>query len=163
MNREPGPGGGLGEQEGKTMQRLTATITSLVLLLGVANYAAAKGGLPPVQPVGGCAKGINLTASPAGKAIAASGKARVRAIPNAGFLNQDFVVEMAALVPDGTTFMVFANGLPAGTITIALGHGRLAVTNVPPSVLPAGTDPVCSILPVIVTDGAGNTILSGSF
>ena len=133
------------------------------MLLGVANYAAAKGGLPPVQPVGGCGKSINLTASPAGTLIGASGKARVRASLNAGFLNQDFVVEMAAVVPDGTTFMVFANGLPAGTITIALGRGRLAVTNVPPSVLPAGTDPVCSILPVIVTDGAGNTILSGSF
>jgi len=135
----------------------------LALLLGGANYVAAKGGLPPVQPAGGCAKGINLTASPAGQAIAATGKARVRAIPQVGFLNQDFVVEMAAVVADGTTFMVFANGQPAGTITIALGHGRLAVTNVPPSVLPAGTDPVCSIRPVIVTDGAANTILSGSF
>src|SRR5437899_11875053 len=153
------PEGGPGRKKGKTIQRFTATIASLVMLLGVANYAAAKGGLPPGQPVGGCGKGINLTASPAGRLIGASGKARVRAILNAGFLNQDFVVEMAAVVPDGTTFMVFANGLPAGTITIALGHGRLAVTNVPPSVLPAGTDPVCSILPVIVTDGAGNTIL----
>ena len=146
------------------MQRFTATIASLVMLLGVANYAAAKGGLPPVQPAGGCAKAINLTASPAGVLIAASGKARVRASLNAGFLNQDFVVEMAAVVPDGTTFMVFANGLPAGTITMALGHGRLAVANAPPpSVLPAGTDPVCSIGPVIVADGGGNTILSGTF
>ena len=146
------------------MQRLTTTVAIMVMLLAVANYAAAKGGLPPGQPAGGCAKAINLTASPAGKAIGATGKARVRAFPNAGILNQDFVVEMAAVVPDGTTFMVFANGLPTGMITIALGHGRLAVTNVPPpNVLPAGTDPVCSILPVIVADGAGNTILSGSF
>jgi len=134
------------------------------MLLGVANYAAAKGGLPPVQPVGGCGKSINLTASPAGTLIGASGKARVRASLNAGFLNQDFVVEMAAVVPDGTTFMVFANGLPAGTITMVLGHGRLAVANAPPpNVLPAGTDPVCSIGPVVVTDGGGNTILSGTF
>jgi len=155
---------GRGKQQGEeTMRTLTATAASLVLLLGVANYAAAKGGLPPVQPAGGCAKGINLTASPAGQAIAAKGKARVRAVLNAGFLDQDFVVEIAALVPDGTTFMVFANGLPAGTITIVLGHGFLAVTNVPPSVLPAGTDPVCSIRPVIVTDAAANTILSGTF
>jgi len=145
------------------MRRLTATIASLVMLLGAANYVAAKGGLPPVAPAGGCAKAINLKASAAGQAITATGKARVRAIPNAGFLNQDFVVEMAALVPDGTTFMVFANLLPAGTITVALGHGALRVTNVPPSVLPAGTDPVCSIIPVVVTDAVGNTILSGSF
>ena len=145
------------------MRTMTAAAVGLAMMLGVANYAAAKGGLPPVQPAGGCAKAINLKASPAGQAVAATGKARVRAIPNAGFLNQDFVVEMAALVPDGTTFMVFANNQPAGTITIALGHGALSVTNVPPSVLPAGTDPVCSIIPVAVTDGLGNTILKGSF
>ena len=145
------------------MQRFTATIASIVMLLGVANYAAAKGGLPPVQPAGGCAKAINLTASPAGVLIAASGKARVRASLNAGFLTQDFVVEMAAVVPDGTTFMVFANGQPMGTITIVFGVGRLVVNNEPPNVLPAGADPVCAIGPVIVTDGAGNTILSGSF
>jgi hypothetical protein len=145
------------------MRRLTATVASLVILLGAANYAAAKGGVPPVQPAGGCAKAINLKASPAGVAITATGKARVRAFPQVGFLNQDFVVEMAAVVPDGTTFMVFANGQPAGTITIAVGHGALRVTNVPPSVLPAGSDPVCSILSVIVADGAGNLILSGSF
>ena len=93
------------------MQRFTATIASIVMLLGVANYAAAKGGLPPVQPAGGCAKAINLTASPAGVLIAASGKARVRASLNAGFLNQDFVVEMAAVVPDGTTFMVWRSDM----------------------------------------------------
>src|SRR5437764_14755691 len=125
------PEGGRGRKKGKTMQRFTATIASLVMLLGVANYAAAKGGLPPVQPVGGCGKSINLTASPAGTLIGASGKARVRASLNAGFLNQDFVVEMAAVVPDGTTFMVFANGLPASTITMVLGHGRLAAANPP--------------------------------
>ena len=143
------------------MQRFTATVASLVMLLGVANYAAAKGGVP--AGAGGCAKKINLVASPAGQAIAASGKARVRAFLNGGFLDQDFVVEMAAVVPDGTTFMVFANGLPAGTITIVLGTGVLSLDNEPPNVLPAGVDPVCSIGPVVVTDGAGNTILSGTF
>src|SRR5881628_2272100 len=43
-NRELGPEGGAGEQEGKTMRRLTATVTSLVLLLGVANYAWRRAG-----------------------------------------------------------------------------------------------------------------------
>ena len=59
--------------------------------------------------------------------------------------------------------MVFANGLPAGTITIVLGTGVLSLDNEPPNVLPAGVDPVCSIGSVVVTDGAGNTILSGTF
>jgi hypothetical protein len=134
----------------------------LAMILGAANHAAAKGGLPPVGGVG-CGKSITLVASPAGQAIAAQGKARVRAFLNNGVLVQDFVVEMAAVVPNGTTFMVFANGLPAGTITIVFGRGVLDVNNQPPNVLPAGTDPVCSIGPVIVTDAAGNTILSGSF
>ena len=134
------------------------------MMLGVANYAAARGGLQPPAPGGvGCAKAINLVASPAGVAIAAQGKARVNAFLNNGVLVQKFVVEVNAVVPNGTTFMVFANGLPAGTITIAFGKGVLDVNNVPPSVLPAGTDPVCSITTVIVTDAAGNTILSGTF
>src|SRR5437667_2361226 len=34
-------------KEGRTMQRFTATVASLVMLLGVANYAAARGGVPP--------------------------------------------------------------------------------------------------------------------
>ena len=160
-NRELGPEGGAGEQEGKTMRRLTATVTSLVLLLGVANYAAAKGGVP--AGAGGCAKKINLVASPAGKAIAARGTAAVRTAAKIGFVQQNFEVSMRAAVADGTTFMVFANGLPAGTITIVLGNGVLSLDNEPPNVLPAGVDPVCSIGPVVVTDAAGNTILSGSF
>jgi len=73
------------------------------------------------------------------------------------------VLEMSALVPNGTTFMVFNNGLPAGTVTITFGVGRLALDNEAGHVLPAGTDPVCSITTVIVTDAAGNTILSGTF
>ena len=142
------------------MRRLTATVASLVLLLGVAHYAAAKRAAPGA---GGCAKKINLVASPAGKAIAARGTAAVRTAAKIGFVQQNFEVSMRAAVADGTTFMVFANGLPAGTITIVLGNGVLSLDNEPPNVLPAGVDPVCSIVPVVVTDGAGNTILSGSF
>jgi len=143
------------------MQRFTATVASLVMLLGVANYAAAKGGVP--AGAGGCAKKINLVASPAGKAIAARGTAAVRTAAKIGFVQQNFEVAMRAAVADGTTFMVFANGLPAGTITIVLGTGVLSLDNEPPNVLPAGVDPVCSIGLVVVTDGAGNTILSGTF
>ena len=145
------------------MRTLTAAAMGLTMMLGVANHAAAKNGLPPVQPPGGCAKAINLVASPAGQAIAAQGRARVRAFFNNGVFVQDFVVEVGALVPNGTVFMVFANGLPAGTITIIAGRGVLDVNNQPPNVLPAGTDPVCAIGPVIVTNGAGATILSGTF
>src|SRR5262249_60599076 len=135
----------------KTMRRLTATVASLVMLLGVTNYAAAKRGVPPAA--GGCAKKINLVASPAGKAIAAQGTAAVRTAAKIGFVQQNLEVAVRAAVADGTTFMVFANGLPAGTITIVLGRGVLSLDNEPPNVLPAGVDPVCAIGPVVVTDG----------
>jgi len=123
------------------------------MTLGAATFASAD-----------CQKSIRLVASPAGKAIAADARARVRAQTRTPtFVKQDLVVEMSALVPDGTTFMVFANGQPVGTITIVFGVGRLVVNNEGANVLPAGANPVCSIGPVIIADGAGNTILSGSF
>ena len=135
------------------MRTLTAATLGLAMMLGAATYASAD-----------CQKSIRLVASPAGKAIAADGRARVRAQTRTPtFVKQDLTVEMTAVVPNGTTFMVFANGQPMGTITIVFNVGRLVVNNEAPNVLPAGADPVCSIGPVIVTDGAGNTILSGSF
>jgi len=135
------------------MRTLTAAALGLAMTLGVAGSALAD-----------CDKTIRLVASPAGKVIAADGKARVRAQTRTPtFVKQNYVLEMSALVPNGTTFMVFNNGLPAGTVTITFGVGRLALDNEAGHVLPAGTDPVCSITTVIVTDGAGNTILSGTF
>ena len=114
-----------------------------------------------------CAARINLTASPAGVSIGARGKARVRFRTRApGRVQQDFRVEMDAVVPNGTTFMVFAvfaNGQPVGTITINFFVGSLVVTNDGGMILPAGADPVCAIRPVVIVDGAGTTILSGSF
>jgi len=125
----------------------------LAMILGATTYASAD-----------CSKTIRLVASPAGKVIAADGRVRVRAQTRTPtFVKQNYVLEMSALVPNGTTFMVFNNGLPAGTVTINFGVGRLALDNEGANVLPAGTDPVCSITTVIVTDGAGNTILSGTF
>src|SRR5437870_3444475 len=99
------------------MRRLTATVASLVMLLGVASYATAKGGVP----AGGCQKKINLVASPAGKAIAARGTAAVRTTAKIGFVQQNFEVAMRAAVADSTTFMVFANRLPAGPVDPANG------------------------------------------
>ena len=145
--------GGLGDQKGKTMRTLTAAALGLAMTLGVASSALAD-----------CDKTIRLVASPAGKVIAADGKVRVRAkTVSPTFVKQNYALEMSALVPNGTTFMVFNNGLPAGTVTITFGVGRLALDNEAGHVLPAGTDPVCSITTVIVTDAAGNTILSGTF
>src|SRR5438552_6858181 len=111
--------GGLGDQKGKTMRTLTAAALGLAMTLGVASSALAD-----------CDKTIRLVASPAGKVIAADGRVRVRAkTVSPTFVKQNYVCEMSALVPNGTTFMVFNNGLPAGTITINFGVGRLALDN----------------------------------
>src|ERR1043166_8914905 len=142
-----------GKKTGETMRTLTAAAMGLVMILGAATHAAAD-----------CDKTARFVASPAGKVIAADGRVRVRAQTRTPtFVKQNYVLEMSALVANGTTFMVFNNGLPAGTVTINFGVGRLALDNEAGHVLPAGTDPVCSIRPVVVTDANGTVILSGSF
>jgi len=135
------------------MRTLTAAVLGVAMTLGAATFASAD-----------CQKSIRLVASPAGKVIAADARARVRAQTRTPtFVKQDFVVEMSAAVANGTTFMVFANAQPVGTITIVFGVGRLVVNNDGANVLPAGANPVCAISSIIVTDAAGNTILSGTF
>jgi len=135
------------------MRTLAAATMGLAMILGAATYASAD-----------CDKTIRLVASPAGKVIAADARVRVRAQTRTPtFVKQNYVLEMSALVPNGTTFMVFNNGLPAGTVTINFGVGRLALDNEGGKVLPAGTDPVCSIGPVVVADANVTVILSGSF
>src|SRR5215510_10643640 len=133
-------------------KRLTATAIGLAIVLALAAQAAAD-----------CDRQINLTASAAGVAIGARGKARVRARFRPDRVQQDFRVEMDANVDNGTTFLVFANGQPAGTITIVFRVGTLVVTTDGGQAIQAGLDPVCNIGPVIITDGGGTTVLSGSF
>ena len=103
-------------------------------------------------------KTVPLTPTAAGEAIDASGRVEVRA---RGW-EQHFEVGMDAAVADGTTLVVFANGRPAGTITIAAGAGDLYVNNLG-QVLPAGVDPVCDMGTVEIGDGHGTVLLRGDF
>lgn len=77
--------------------------------------------------------------------------------------SQRFKVSMDARVADGTTFVVYVNGMPAGMITITLGSGELDINNHDGAILPAGLDPVCNISSVLVTDGAANPVIEGRF
>jgi hypothetical protein len=106
-----------------------------------------------------CRKKISLDATSAGAAIDSSGTAEVRAQG----AKQRFKVSMDARVADGTTFAVLADGLLAGTITIALGDGELELNNNNGKTLPAGVAPVCEIGTVEVKDGGSNLVLNGSF
>ena len=130
-------------------KQITLALVALTMVLAMVTQASAD-----------CRRKITLSPSSAGDQIDASGTAKVRA---RGTADQRFGVSIDARVADGTTFAVFANGQLAGTITIALGAGELDLNNHNGNVLPAGTDPVCSIKSVEVKDGSGTVILSGSF
>src|SRR5213594_3299559 len=84
-----------------------------------------------------------------GAAMAASGVAYVGSL-EAG-AQQTFIVQVNAAVADGTQLLVFTNGLPAGTVTVAGGMATLDLSTVN-GALPAGVDPVCEIGPIWVTD-----------
>lgn len=103
-----------------------------------------------------CRRKISLQAAIAGDF---SGKAEVREQGSA----QRLKVSMDARVPDGTTYIVTANGFAVGTMTIRLGDGELELTNANGKVLPNGASPVCSVGPVSVVGSDGRTILHGAF
>lgn len=128
-------------------KQVAAVLAGCSLAFVMADHASAAD----------CRKRISLTSTHA--ALDASGKAKVRARR----AKQSFNVEAEANAPDGTTYLVFANGQPAGTITLALGEGELELNNNNGKVLPAGVDPVCSITDVQVVDTAGTVVLQGSF
>lgn len=131
------------------------TGTAFALLPGVRKplYARADAGLRMVAR-----KTVSLSPTAAGVALDASGRVEVHA---RGW-EQHFEVGMDAAVADGTTFLVFANGLPAGTITIASGAGNFYVSN-NDQVLPIGVDPVCEMSTVEIRDGNSRVLLRAAF
>ncbi|MBI4524735.1 MAG: hypothetical protein HY695_13100 [Deltaproteobacteria bacterium] len=139
-------------------RKFLASFAGAALLFSVVGLANAKKAPKLAVASANCQKKIALTATAAGAALDISGTAEVR---KRG-AQQRFKVSMDAAVEDGATFVVFANNLPVGTITISLGDGELEVNNNNGKVLPAGVNPVCSIGPVVVVDG-NTVVLEGSF
>lgn len=133
-------------------KQLMMTVMGLTMMLaatfGMEAYANAD-----------CFNKISLSPTDVGVANDISGKV---AFEENGS-SQRFKVSMDARVADGTTFVVFANGMPAGMITITLGSGELDLNNHDGAILPAGLDPICNISSVLVTDGAGNPVIEGIF
>jgi hypothetical protein len=97
-----------------------------------------------------------LTPTQAGTNIDANGRIEVRAHA----AERHFEAGLDAAVSDGTTFVVLANGEPAGTITMAGGSGDLHVSNLE-GVLPNGIAPLTALTSVEITDGRGTVILVG--
>jgi hypothetical protein len=135
------------QKENSMKKQVVTVLAGCSLAFTLTGYASAAD----------CQKKIALTST--GIAPDASGGAKVRARR----VKQSFSVEAEANVPDGATYMVFANGQPAGMITMVLGEGELELNNNNGKVLPAGVDPVCSITSVVVVDSTGATVLEGSF
>lgn len=148
--------------------KATAMTLVAVLALGMLAIPGTASAAKAQQAPGAanqCGAKIRLQATPAGQALAAAGNASKRVSKG----RQVFVVEVNGLIPAGTVFAVFVNGTTlAGTLTMALPLGAVRSvgaldldTNL--GALPLGVDPVCAITSVVVSDLAGNIILSGSF
>jgi len=95
-------------------------------------------------------------ATPAGQAIFAKGYVELRFIGP----REKFKVEVEAMVAEGTTFLVLANGLAVGTVRIQFGQGELELSNEDGRVLPAALRPLSAVSRVEVVDDSGTVILS---
>ena len=127
--------------------------------------AAVSLAMAPHDAGADCLEAISLSPPSEAEQLAVIGGAEVRsqtAGERAGE-QQAFTVAVGLNVPDGTSLFVFANGEPAGTMTVAGGVARLELSNADGTRLPAGVDPVCGIGPVWITDADGTTLLAGSF
>ncbi len=130
----------------------------LIILLSVTFLMVA---LPPDVAVADCRDRISLSPTPDGEEFAATGRAAIQSMESPA--RQAFRVEVSVDVPDGTLLYVFANGQPAGLVSIAQGVGTLDLSNANGGPFPIEVDPVCSLGPVWVTDAGGTTLLEGSF
>jgi len=129
---------------------MKAIVMSLVLAVSLVMLAR------PFDAAADCGDRIVLSATADGAAVAASGVAYVGSMEASA--QQTFSVLVSIAVPDGTQLLVIANGLPAGTVTVAGGRAALDLNNAT-GPLPAGVDPVCQIGPIWVTDAGQTTAL----
>jgi len=129
---------------------MRAVVISLVVAVSLVVLAL------PNDAAADCGDRIVLSATADGAAVVASGVAYVGSL-EAG-AQQTFIVQVNAAVPDGTQLLVFTNGLPAGTVTVAGAMATLDLSTAT-GALPAGVDPVCEIGPIWVTDAAQTATL----
>jgi len=94
-------------------------------------------------------------ATTSGMAIRAKGHVDIR---QRG-ARQKITIEVEALVPDGTTFVVFANGEPIGSLLTMFGEDELELKNFDGQMLPAAVNPVSGVRRVEVFDAAGTLVL----
>jgi len=131
---------------------------TMSLLLAVSLVVLA---LPRDVAAADCRDRNSLAPTPDGEQLAATGRAALQSIDSTA--RQSFRVEVGVDVPDGTLLYVFANGQPAGLVSITQGVGALDLSNANGGPFPIEVDPVCSLGPVWVTDAGGTTLLEGSF
>jgi hypothetical protein len=113
--------------------------------------------VPPA--VADCRVWTDLLPTADGELLAATGRAEAWA-QNDG-AQQTFMVDVGIGLPDETPLFVFANGEPAGTITVGAGVASMNLTDAAGAPLPFGVDPVCAIGPIWVNDAGGTTLLFG--
>ncbi len=68
-----------------------------------------------------------------------------------------------AKVPDGTTYVLYINGLAAGTVTFLLNTGEAEFNNNNGGVMPNGSESVCSVSTVELRDADNLPVVLGAF
>jgi len=121
------------------------------LLLG---RFAALSGVTASAPASGVSKteAALTPASPAATAAGAAGSVELRSQG----VQQELHIKVDAAVADGTTWQVFANGIPIGTLKFRLGAAELKIESEDP--LPAGLGSLAAISTVSISDGTSNLL-----
>ena len=76
---------------------------------------------------------------------------------------QRFKITTDAKVPDGTTYVLYVNGMAAGTVTFLLNTGEAEFNNNNGGVMPNGAESVCSVSTVELRDASNLPVVLGAF
>ncbi len=130
-----------------------------------ANKADDKGVDPAAKPED--TKRVDMTSAPDGDRIRARGEVEThveREVEHQAEQQKERLrVKMDADVNNGTAFIVWVNGKPAGAIVMKGAHGELQLENEPGKAQPAGVFPVSGIKNVSVVNNIGALVLRADF
>ena len=104
-------------------------------------------------------RAMELTATPCGKAISATGK--VETCEDSGW--QCLLLAVRADVSDGTPLAVLLNHKPAGSIVVSSQEAELALGVTEQETLPYGLPAVSGVRTVMVATADGTAVLTGAF
>ena len=130
----------------KLLGKLMAAAVGIVGITALSTQASAE-----------CHKKMELKST--GRVAEVSGEADVRSNDSL----QRFKITTDAKVADGTTYVLYVNGLAAGTVTFLLNTGEAEFNNNNGGVMPNGAESVCSVSTVELRDANNLPVVLGAF